>query len=70
MYAEMRAEMDTATRKELIDSLQAMAYEEAPWIFLYKQYDFYGVSDRLQGWEPRADEFVLLTGDVQVTGNR
>jgi peptide/nickel transport system substrate-binding protein len=33
--------------------------EEAPMIFLYKQVDAYGVSERLS-WTPRADEFLWL----------
>jgi peptide/nickel transport system substrate-binding protein len=70
LYADMRAEMDTERRKEMADELQAMALEGAPWIFLYKQYDFYGINDRIKNWEPRPDEFVLLYGNVEVEGDR
>jgi peptide/nickel transport system substrate-binding protein len=69
-YEQMKAEMDTAKRKEIADELQAMAYEACPWIFLYKQYDFYGAHDRIEGWQPRADEFVLMTDIASVDGNR
>ena len=35
----------------------AIFHEDAPWIFLYFQPDFYGVSDRIT-WQPRRDEAI------------
>src|SRR5690606_244045 len=55
LYADMRATLDDAARKEKVDRLQEMAMQGAPWIFLYRQYDNYGVSQRLGAWEPRPD---------------
>jgi len=37
------------------NEIEAEFYEEAPWIFLWQQYDAYGVSTKLD-WTPRADE--------------
>lgn len=59
-YAQMRKTVDPKERKQVADELQKKAFEAAPWIFLYKQYDLYGVSKRLTGWEPRPDELVTL----------
>lgn len=67
VYAEMRSTMDDAARKELADYLQQLAHDNAPWIFLYRQYDNYGVSNRLGQWEPRADEVIDLR-DVTLDG--
>ncbi len=62
LYAEMRGTLDDVARKEKVDRLQEMAFEGAPWIFLYRQYDNYGVSNRLGAWEPRPDEVIDLRG--------
>ena len=65
LYADMRATLDDVERKAKVDQLQVMAFEGAPWIFLYRQYDNYGVSNRLAQWEPRPDEVIDLR-DVEV----
>ncbi|MFC4408044.1 ABC transporter substrate-binding protein [Haloarchaeobius iranensis] len=47
-----------STGEERIAALEeanALANEEAPWIFLNQQYSVYGVSSRVS-WEPRSDE--------------
>ncbi|MFD1647406.1 ABC transporter substrate-binding protein [Haloarchaeobius litoreus] len=47
-----------STGDERISALQeanALAHEEAPWIFLNQQFSVYGVSSRVS-WEPRSDE--------------
>ena len=48
-----------SARTRLINEGQAIAYEEAPWIWLWRQYDFYGVSQNL-AWTPRRDGLVHL----------
>ena len=55
LYAEALATLDDAKRQEILFRAQEIAYEECPWIWLWRQYDFYGVSKRLQ-WTARADE--------------
>jgi len=55
LYAEALATLDDDKRQELLFEAQAIAYEECPWIWLWRQYDFYGVSKRLE-WTARADE--------------
>jgi peptide/nickel transport system substrate-binding protein len=34
-------------------------YNDPPWLFLYFQPDFYGVSNRID-WEPRRDEKIVV----------
>jgi peptide/nickel transport system substrate-binding protein len=46
-------------RSRLLDDAQAIAYEDCPWIWLWKKHDFYGMSQLLD-WSPRADGRVYL----------
>jgi len=50
---------DPRARSALLHELQALAYDEAPWIWLWRQYCFYGVDQRLD-WTPRRDGLVYL----------
>jgi peptide/nickel transport system substrate-binding protein len=47
------------TRAKLINDAQAIAYDEAPWIWLWRQYDFYGITQSLD-WTPRRDGLICL----------
>jgi len=47
------------SRIRLLNEAQAIAYDEAPWIWLWRQYDFYGISRDLD-WAPRRDGLVYL----------
>ncbi|WP_257298347.1 ABC transporter substrate-binding protein [Haloarchaeobius sp. FL176] len=42
-------------RLTALEQANALAHDEAPWIFLNQQYSVYGVSGRVS-WEPRSDE--------------
>lgn len=46
-------------RRVIIDEMLEVFYEDGPWLHLYFQPDFYGVSNRLD-WSPRPDEKVYL----------
>lgn len=46
-------------RTALLNEAQIIAYEESPWIWLWKPYDFYGVNSNLD-WTPRPDGLVYL----------
>ena len=46
-------------RARLLNEAQAIGYNQAPWIWLWRQYDFYGVSQQLD-WAPRPDGLVHL----------
>jgi len=45
------------TRDGYLQRSNRIAHEEAPWVFLNRQYSVYGKSDDIE-WEPRADEFI------------
>ncbi len=68
LYAQEKQETDPAKRKVIVDQMQQIALEGAPWIFLYKQFNYLGVNKNLAGWSPRPDEVIDLRG-AQVTGN-
>lgn len=46
-------------RRVIIDEMLQVFYDDGPWLHLYFQPDFYGVSNRLD-WTPRPDEKVYL----------
>jgi peptide/nickel transport system substrate-binding protein len=46
-------------QRAVIDEMLTVFYEDGPWLHLYFQPDFYGVSDRVE-WTARRDEYVEL----------
>lgn len=46
---------DSKEERRVVDEMLQIFHDDAPWIFLYFQPDFYGVSNRID-WEPRRDE--------------
>jgi len=54
--------------RRLSTKWQQLALDGAPWIFLYKQFNYLGVNKNLTGWSPRPDEVIDLRG-AQVSGN-
>ena len=50
---------DPEDARDVINRMLKLFYEEGPWLQLYFQPDFYGVSDRI-AWEPRRDEEIEL----------
>ena len=58
-WAEL-SEADTPEEtRRIIDEMLQLFYDEGPWLHLYFQPDFYGVSNRID-WEARRDERVYL----------
>lgn len=47
------------SRIGLLNEAQSIAYNRAPWIWLWRQYDFYGVSEGVD-WTPRRDGLIYL----------
>ncbi len=60
-FEELQSIMNQKRQRELLQRLQEIVLQDAPWIFLWKQYDLYGVSRRID-WRPRADERIYLWG--------
>lgn len=48
-------------QRVVIDEMLQVFYDDGPWLHLYFQPDFYGVSNRVD-WSPRPDEKVYLFG--------
>jgi peptide/nickel transport system substrate-binding protein len=48
---------DEAEERRIVDEMLEIFHADAPWIFLYFQPDFYGVSERIN-YEPRRDEAI------------
>lgn len=57
---EARSILETDEREQAYHELMQKIVEAAPWLFLYTLEDVYGVSSKLQGWTPRADEMIYL----------
>jgi peptide/nickel transport system substrate-binding protein len=66
VYAELKSTLDIEKRTEMIHELDQIAHEGAPWVFIWKQVDFYGASDRVE-FTPRADEMIIL-GELRWAG--
>jgi peptide/nickel transport system substrate-binding protein len=60
LVGEAEETFDRTLRLNLLHEAQAIAYDEAPWIWLWRPYLFYGVSRDLDWWQPRADGLVYL----------
>ena len=58
-FQRLATTFDLVERAELIQSLDRLAFEEAPWLFLWRQPSLYGASNRLN-WQPRRDEYIFL----------
>lgn len=58
-WAEIAAAKTDEERRVVIDRMLEVFYNDPPWLMLYFQPDFYGVSNRVD-FEPRRDEKVYL----------
>jgi peptide/nickel transport system substrate-binding protein len=60
LFDELRSSMDESKRQDLMNRLWAIAFDDPPWLYVYHQVDFYGVSKRLD-WQARADERIRMS---------
>ncbi len=58
-YEKLGQTFDPAERRRISYAMQRIAREASPWVFLWSQYDFFGVSARA-AWTPRPDERIYL----------
>ena len=65
LLQEARKTFNEQQREALLNRAQEIAYEEAPWIWLWRQYNFYGVTPDLD-WQPRADGLIYLFDNDKV----
>jgi peptide/nickel transport system substrate-binding protein len=54
-------------RIRLLNEAQAIVYDEAPWIWLWRPYRFYGINHNLDWWTPRSDGLIHLYRPITVT---
>ncbi|MCC7106058.1 MAG: ABC transporter substrate-binding protein [Chloroflexi bacterium] len=59
MDSAMRS-MDSAKRADLWKQVQQRIHDEAYRFPLFQQYYIYGVSNKVQNWDPRGDEYVIM----------
>lgn len=48
-------------RKSMLQEANQILHDEAPWIFLNRQYGIYGIGERI-AWKPRVDERIDAYG--------
>ena len=58
-YKKLGQAFDPDERRRISYRMQRIVHEESPWVFLWNQYDFFGLSARTQ-WIPRPDERIYL----------
>ena len=59
LLEDAMAEPDEGAREALLQDANALAHEEASWVFLHQQVGIYGINDEL-AWDAREDEDVRL----------
>ena len=58
-WADIAATDDADEQREIINEMLQVFYDDGPWLHLYFQPDFYGVSNRVD-WTARPDEKIYL----------
>ncbi|MGY6695856.1 MAG: ABC transporter substrate-binding protein [Roseinatronobacter sp.] len=58
-WADIAATTDEAEQREIINEMLQVFFDDGPWLHLYFQPDFYGVSNRVD-WTARPDEKIYL----------
>ncbi len=58
-WVDIAAAKSKEEQRTIIDEMLQVFYDDGPWLHLYFQPDFYGVSNRIN-WSPRPDEKVYL----------
>ncbi|SFR93952.1 peptide/nickel transport system substrate-binding protein [Halomicrobium zhouii] len=55
VMADAQSEPDAEERESLLQEANQLLHEQAPWVYLNRQYSVYGVSNRVD-WQARSDE--------------
>ena len=58
-WADISAANSDEEVREIVNEMLQVFYDDGPWLHMYFQPDFYGVSNRID-WTPRPDEKVYL----------
>ena len=62
LVTEAATTTDPEARQALYERAAEIAHDDPPFIYLFTPDDLYGVSDRVQGWQPRPDQGIDLRG--------
>ncbi|ELY45824.1 ABC transporter substrate-binding protein [Natronorubrum tibetense] len=54
-----QVEDDPETREEMLQAVNEMAREKAPWVFLHQQESIYGINEDIE-WDAREDESIFV----------
>jgi peptide/nickel transport system substrate-binding protein len=60
LFGQLGTTLDEKQRQDLMNKMWAIANDDPPWIYVWHQVDFYGVSKRI-AWEARADERIRMS---------
>lgn len=60
-WPELLSAPEGEPRQQIINEMLEVFYNDPPWLMMYFQPDFYGVSNRLD-WTPRRDEVIDVVG--------
>jgi len=60
LLREAEQTFNQTLRLNLLRQAQGIGYEEAPWVWLWRPFLFYGVGQGLDWWQPRADGLIYL----------
>ena len=50
---------DDPSRVEVLEHVNGLAHEQAPWVYLHQQFSIYGLSSDIE-WDARADEDIIV----------
>ncbi len=59
MFDQLKVELDEKKFQSILNEMHKIVWDEAPWLWIYNQVDFYGASKKLV-WEARPDERIAM----------
>lgn len=60
LIKQAQATLPDGERRAIYRRIYSLARDDAPWIFLYRPTDYWGVGPALKDWEPRADGLLIF----------
>jgi len=60
LIEKAQATVADADRQRIYREIYAIVRDDAPWVFLYRPTNYWGVRATMAGWAPRPDGLVLL----------
>jgi len=60
LIAKAQATVLDSDRRRLYREIYTIVRDDAPWVFLYRPINYWGVRSTVEGWEPRSDGLLLL----------